>query len=91
MPIYIFPQSPVKPKLILDAVCIDATFGGVYAWTFLAKAGLDHCEILELLSEQRSELLELDEVSSRAEKAMSSVGLRFNTRSEANRPSPSLD
>lgn len=39
-----------REQLLLNAYCIDFVHGGVYAWTYLAKAGLRDAEIVRILS-----------------------------------------
>lgn len=37
-------------RLMLNACCIDAVHGGVYAWLYLSQAGLKEHDILRLLA-----------------------------------------
>ncbi|MTW09929.1 hypothetical protein GM658_04890 [Pseudoduganella eburnea] len=43
-------KSPYRDELELNALCIDFVHGGLYAWTYLSRAGVADADILRILN-----------------------------------------
>lgn len=43
------PASRFDEQLVLNAHCIDFVYGGVYAWAYLATAGVSDPDIIVIL------------------------------------------
>jgi hypothetical protein len=61
--------------LFLNAIYIDVTYGGIFAWSYLEKAGLQDDEILHLLIASRDAWRQVDDIQGTAERAMDAVGM----------------
>jgi hypothetical protein len=68
--------SSLRQQLFLNAICIDVTYGGEFAWTYLAKAGLKEDEILRLLIAPREAWHKVDNIQAKADLALKAVGMR---------------
>lgn len=43
------PPADFGEQIVLDAHCIDFVYGGVYAWAYLAMAGVPEPDIVSIL------------------------------------------
>lgn len=64
-------------QLVLNAHCIDFVYGGVYAWAYLATAGVADPDIIVILRTpfDRWHAAEPD-IASTARRAMDSIGMQ---------------
>ncbi|KQZ30270.1 hypothetical protein [Duganella sp. Root1480D1] len=65
------------PSLILNAHCIDFVYGGVYAWAYLATAGIADPDIIAILSTPFNRWAEATpNIADVAHRAMRTVGIQ---------------
>jgi hypothetical protein len=64
-----------RKNLFLNAICIDVTYGGIFAWSYLERAGLQDEEILHLLIAPRDAWHQVDDIQGTAARAMDAVGM----------------
>lgn len=71
------PDSRHSAQLILNAHCIDFVYGGVYAWAYLAMAGVsDHDIIVILRTPFDSWHTAEPDIATIAQRAMHAIGIQ---------------
>lgn len=79
-------MSYYRDQLELNARCIDFVHGGVYAWTYLAQAGVPDTEILRILNAPpETWCFKIGNAETTAQSALSAAGIRPRMPSVAGR------